>query len=123
MQQCIPFLHLPFVTSILQPLFWLKAQQIAWPSASLCAKPFSSLGHIAFAFAEVLGLLVGLVIGPVEAFGAAVAGLDFSGSLALPLDIGSKNIVTLGSVLNSFSLTSIGKFPWHQVGHLEVLAP
>ena len=84
---------------------------MAWPFASLCSKLFSSLGHIAFAFAEVLGLLVGLVGGPVAAFGAAVEGLDFSGSLALPLGIGNKNMVTLGSVLSSFSLTSIGKFP------------
>jgi hypothetical protein len=66
---------------------------------------------MAFAFAEVFGLFVGLVGGPEEAFGAAVAGLAFSGSFALPLGMGNRNMVTLGSVLSSFNFISMGKLP------------
>jgi hypothetical protein len=78
---------------------------------SLGAYPFNSLGHIAFAFAEILGLFVGLVVALKEAFGAAAGGLAFSVSFALPFGMGNKNMVTLGSVLSSFNLISMGKLP------------
>ena len=111
MQQCMPFLQRPFDTSSLHPLFWLKAQQIACPLASLCANPFISLGHIAFALAEVFALFVGRAGGPGVAFGVGVEEAAFSCSFGLPFAMGSKNIVTLGSVLSSFNLASIGRTP------------
>ena len=65
---------------------------------------------MAFAFAEVLAFFVGRIGAAVLLFGAVDA-LAFSTSLPAALGKGSKNIVTLGSVLSSFNFRSMGRFP------------
>ena len=63
-----------------------------------------------FALVEVFGRFNGLEGADGVAFGVVVL-LGFSVSLGAPFGMGRRNIVTLGSVRNSRSLTSIGKAP------------
>jgi hypothetical protein len=98
-------------TSFLHPAFKLKAQHMAFPDPSFWAKDFSSWGHIAFAFADVFGLLTGLPAGLLAGLGAGVLELLLSASFGALLGSGSKNIVTRGSVRSSFNFFSMGKAP------------
>ena len=96
---------------VLQPFAKLKAQQMFSLLSSLWWCPFTSSGHNAVAF------LVGGFLG----FGALSSGSPcgfeisslprFSTPEGLDFGSGSKCIVTLGSTLNCFMASSIGKVP------------
>ena len=61
MQSCIPNLHRPPLTGLLQPLDMLKCQHIGFPDSVFRAKPASSSGNCGAGLSVDLGRLKGFL--------------------------------------------------------------
>ena len=98
-QSCMPNLHLPPLTGLLQPLDMLKCQHIGFPASVFRAKPVSSSGNWGAGLSAGLGRLKGFFGTGLGMFGSGSNGL-FGGCCAVTLGIAIKWTLILGPCIN-----------------------
>ena len=109
-QSCMPNLHLPPLTGLLQPLDMLKCQHIGFPASVFRAKPVSSSGNWGAGLSAGLGRLKGFFGTGLGLFGSGSNGL-FGGCCAATLGIAIKWTLILGSCINLSKGSSRGGLP------------
>ena len=110
MQSCIPNLHRPPLTGLLQPLDMLKCQHIGFPDSVFRAKPVSSSGNCGAGLSVDLGRLKGFFGTGLGRLGSASNGL-FGGCYAVTLGIAIRCTLILGSCINLSKGSSRGGLP------------